>query len=434
MDIPIGKFIYKRAEKKLNKKKVKAHLRKVNVVSDEEIDRMCDKFYISLFSNIILISAAALVLCILMLVKSSTEDDTVTLERDTYGGDESSTELETQIDGETEYFDVQILPLMYDESTIYDAFEEGFEYLETVYLGDNETADMISYDLNLVDYIDDLGLDVTWRVEDDEYINSKGEIIDEVLETPVIVDLTAILSYEDFQAERDFPVVIYGKEKSKAESVTDAIKDYINEMQISEADAEYIIVPEEINGYAISNNSKNNIPVIILIAGVVICILITMRGYSDLKQAEEKRDKSLLAAYPSFIDMLSLYMGAGLTVKGALARISAKSEEKFLSEEISYTLNEIQSGIPETEGYYRLGCRLGLPVYMKITTLLSQNIKKGTRDVLNMMEEEEAAALQFKRELAKKKGEEAGTKLLFPMIVELGIVMVIIILPALMNF
>lgn len=36
--------------------------------------------------------------------------------------------------------------------------------------------------------------------------------------------------------------------------------------------------------------------------------------------------------------------------------------------------------------------------------------------------------------MAKKKGEEAGTKLLFPMIVLLGIVMVIVISPAIMNF
>jgi hypothetical protein len=48
--------------------------------------------------------------------------------------------------------------------------------------------------------------------------------------------------------------------------------------------------------------------------------------------------------------------------------------------------------------------------------------------------EEEAAALQLKKELAKRKGEEAGTKLLFPMILQLGIVMIIVIAPALLGF
>ncbi len=434
MYLPPGKFIYKKIEKRLNKNKIKAYLRRVNVVFDDEIDRMCDRFYISLFSNIILIIMATLILGTLLLVKSLGEDDGIVLERDTYGGEESSMELETQIDGETEYFDISVLPLTYDESTIYDAFEKGFGYIESVYLGDNETPDMISYDLNLVDYIDELGIDVRWRVDDDEYINSKGEIIDEVLKIPVVVNLTAILSYEDYEAERDFPIVIYGKEKSKTENIVNSIKSYINEMQLSAGDVEYITIPEEINGYAISDGNRNNVPLIILVIGAIACVLIVLRGYSGLKKAEEKRNKELLEAYPSFIDMMTLYMGAGLTVKGALTRISIKSGNKVLADEIGYALNEIQSGIPETEGYYRLGKRLALPVYMKITALLSQNLKKGTRDILDMMEEEEAAALQFKRELAKKKGEEAGTKLLFPMITELGIVMVIVILPALMNF
>ncbi len=69
-------------------------------------------------------------------------------------------------------------------------------------------------------------------------------------------------------------------------------------------------------------------------------------------------------------------------------------------------------------------------------SLLAQNVKrkKGTRDILNLLAEEELAALQMKRELARKKGEEAGTRLLFPMILQLGVVMIIVIAPALMGF
>ena len=51
-----------------------------------------------------------------------------------------------------------------------------------------------------------------------------------------------------------------------------------------------------------------------------------------------------------------------------------------------------------------------------------------------MMAGEEQAALQTRKELARKKGEEAGTRLLFPMIVLLGVVMVIVVLPAVMSF
>ena len=67
-------------------------------------------------------------------------------------------------------------------------------------------------------------------------------------------------------------------------------------------------------------------------------------------------------------------------------------------------------------------------------SLLSQNVKKGTRDLLLMMESEEQSALQVRKEIARKKGEEAGTKLLFPMMILLGVVMLIVILPAVISF
>ena len=108
--------------------------------------------------------------------------------------------------------------------------------------------------------------------------------------------------------------------------------------------------------------------------------------------------------------------------------------EGALIRELRYTINEIQAGVPESEAYYNMGHRINLPVYMKLMSMLSQNVNKGTRDIMLMMAGEEQAALQARKELARKKGEEAGTRLLFPMIVLLGVVMVIVVLPAVMSF
>ena len=205
-------------------------------------------------------------------------------------------------------------------------------------------------------------------------------------------------------------------------------------MQLQSNDSRQLELPAELDGYAITTKKSIPLPFIVFLLCVSIGVLLVCKGYSDLHKAGQKRNQELMQAYPSFVDLLSLYMGAGLTVKGALLKIVTMTDSRILSEEINYTLNEIRSGIPETEGYYRLGNRLELPVYLKMMTLLSQNIRKGTRDILNMLAEEELSALQLKRELAKKKGEEAGTRLLFPMILQPGVVMIIVIAPALMGF
>ena len=51
-----------------------------------------------------------------------------------------------------------------------------------------------------------------------------------------------------------------------------------------------------------------------------------------------------------------------------------------------------------------------------------------------MLEQETENALEERKALAKKLGEEAGTKLLLPMMLMLGIVIAIIMVPAVLSF
>lgn len=80
--------------------------------------------------------------------------------------------------------------------------------------------------------------------------------------------------------------------------------------------------------------------------------------------------------------------------------------------------------------YEQLGRRLELPEYYQLLQHISQYIRMGTKNLRNLMEQEMQQALEKRRELAKKKGEEASTKLLFPMILLLVLVMVMIVYPA----
>ena len=60
--------------------------------------------------------------------------------------------------------------------------------------------------------------------------------------------------------------------------------------------------------------------------------------------------------------------------------------------------------------------------------------KKNQVVKANIFEQQEHAALEERKNLAKKYGEEAGTKLLGPMILLLVIVMMMIMIPAFMSF
>lgn len=102
-------------------------------------------------------------------------------------------------------------------------------------------------------------------------------------------------------------------------------------------------------------------------------------------------------------------------------------------EEMVITLQEMQSGIPEAECYERFAARCGLVPYMKMGALLSQNLRKGAKGTSDMLKMEAIQAMEDRKSRARRLGEEAGVKLLLPMLLMLVIVLVIVVVPAFLS-
>ena len=82
----------------------------------------------------------------------------------------------------------------------------------------------------------------------------------------------------------------------------------------------------------------------------------------------------------------------------------------------------------------RFGSRVGLTEYRRFSSILAQNLKKGTRDVREQLQTEAKSAMEARRTNAKRLGEEAGTKLLGPMMCMFVIVLAVVLYPALQSF
>ena len=95
---------------------------------------------------------------------------------------------------------------------------------------------------------------------------------------------------------------------------------------------------------------------------------------------------------------------------------------------------EIQNGVPERTDHENLGAKCRLPSYLKLGTLLSQNLRRGTKNLSELLEEESREAFENRKALAKKMGEECESKLLLPMILMLLTILVMIMYPAVVSF
>ena len=150
----------------------------------------------------------------------------------------------------------------------------------------------------------------------------------------------------------------------------------------------------------------------------------------------------MLSDYPQMVSQLVLYMEAGMTMRNIFGKLSASylrekkkgGPDRYLYEEILITNRELSSGTSELSAYEHFGIRCGGQQYARLCTLLSQNLKKGNRELLTLLREESKNAFLERMDRARKAGEEAGTKLLMPMILMLVIVMVIIMIPAYLAF
>ena len=179
----------------------------------------------------------------------------------------------------------------------------------------------------------------------------------------------------------------------------------------------------------------------IVISAVVIYV-IPYSVIKGLKAKTEKRQNQMMLDYPELIDRLSLLIGAGLSIKGAFAKIAGEYAAKkksrligfhYVYEEIVYMVKQMENGKSETAAYEEFGKRSGILSYMKLCTMLTQNLKKGSRDILDKLRITSLDALWERRNVMKKMGEKASSKLLLPMMLQFIMILVIIMYPAVVS-
>lgn len=155
----------------------------------------------------------------------------------------------------------------------------------------------------------------------------------------------------------------------------------------------------------------------------------------EKKKQEEKRK------YPEILQKITLYLEAGLTVRAAVNKIAEDYEQKRKKgakehaayEELLIAVREIRMGVSEGAAYEKFGKRTGVREYIRLSTFLTQNVKKGSTMLLQQLHEEAKEAEEMRMRNARKLCEEASTKLLLPMIMLLLVVMILIMFPAFSN-
>ena len=199
-------------------------------------------------------------------------------------------------------------------------------------------------------------------------------------------------------------------------------------------------LPTEIDGQRIYYREHEDRSYLLLpLLGVIAAMAIYMRQGQARRTEKKQREALLMLDYSELVSKLMVYIGAGLTVRNALETISQHfdaliargiKEDRPLYQELRTMVIQFRRNMPESEIYLSFGRRVNLKPYTKLVSLIEQNRMNGARNLRAMLELEMEDAFDQRKTTARRLGEEAGTKLLLPLFIMLGIVMIIVIVPA----
>lgn len=361
------------------------------------------------------------------------------LQRNPHGQGDSSAQLRASIGENEEEFSVTVSEQEYTEEELDAVFQEASEDLEKLILGENESLDEVRDDLELISEIPETGISVSWEIDNYEVMDLQGNLISENLtDDGTLVKLSASLLYGERQAVHEFYAKVYPTMISRAERQMSDLKEEIARADEETTSEDHLVLPDQINGERVEwSYTADTRAFAILILGAGTAAMICVSKDQSGKEEEKRRIRQMKTDYPQIINKFNLYIGAGMTIRRAWSCIADDYEKKrerygkrVAYEEMIYTLHEIQGGAPEGECYEKYGNRCGISRYRKFGTMLSQNLRKGSRGITDLLEREAEEAFEDRKNMAKKLGEEAGTKLMIPMFIMLAVVFVIVTVPA----
>ena len=340
-------------------------------------------------------------------------------------------------------YEIQVEEQKYTQKELDELFVKSLPVLEKTILGANESLNDVNQPLQLVQQLEGFPFTIRWEISNYRLLGADGEPGEDVAPEGETVQLIASYAYFTYRQEYEFYARIYPRERTPEEQWEQEVLDAIAGQDLETQYEQVFTLPTQIGTVAVEwieekENYSLGLFMLFLIAGVTLFFA----RDRELHQQIQKRQQELLCDYPAILSKLTLYLGAGLTVRGACHRVvkdyeqagGNKAKKRYAYEELSFACHEMDNGVSEAVAYEQFARRCGQNCYSKLAALLSQNSKKGNSNLLQQLRTESEHAQEERRNLARKMGEEAGTKLLLPMMLLLVMVMLMILVPAMLSF
>ena len=372
-----------------------------------------------------------------LVVELLPKDGETFVTRNTYGEGSKTQEYELIIKDEDEKqkLQLEVEERRYTKEEVQQLFQKVMDELDNVVLGENKSFNRIESDLKLVTALGDYPVNIQWDLDTYEVMSIEGELRQDRLTTEgTLVRLRGTISYVR-------NMMVFAPTREGTEQFLYEVKQEVEEREASTREEEGFRLPQKLKGKQLTWKVKKEYRwYYILLIGSVSAVYLVYRDREKVKQKEKRRREELIREYPGMISKFTMLLDTGTTVKNAWEKIVQNYElqreetgKQTVYEEMLLTYREMQGGVSEGEAYEKFGKRCGVTVYLKFGAMLAQNLRKGSKGISGLLRMEAIQSFENRKSAAKRLGEEAGTKLLMPMMGMLMVVLVIVMVPAFLT-
>ena len=370
-----------------------------------------------------------------------------TIDRSDYGGSSTvvsavaesgygSTKVEREID-------IIVSPRSLTEEEKEERFSALKEGLTEIILGENESVENVRTDLNLISEDPETGISLLWESSDSNLIDNTGKVFPVKEGEETYVQVSAILSLDGSEEEWTCNLkhcAVLSEENYSAyfDRFLEGLTDDVN----SDGEKVTVALPEKTaGGQTIFWKKKADSTPLIL---SVICIggvfFLRSKRKSDLKNAEAERRDSIKMEFPYFLDKLVMLLSAGLILRESVERIAEdyrkhtdEKHKKVLYEEVwttVKTMRETNSSL--SSELLRLSERLGVREFARLSVILRDSLESGMELAAKLSHESDLMWTE-RRSAVQKLGRTADTRLVFPLVIVLLVLIIIVMAPAVMQ-
>lgn len=323
-------------------------------------------------------------------------------------------------------------------------FEQAKKEIDKSFFSNGERAEHVTLSVNMESSYAGSLVQAEWFLDQYHAVDVDGSIVEDAVDAAgELVGATAKLSCGDYKEEYEFSFMVYPPELSEEEQLLKDIRMAISK-EGEKKGTDKFTLPAEAGGVQLSwKEKKKHLVWKVLLFEVIVLVLLFLSAKERKRMEEKERKEQMQLDYSEVVNKLLILLGAGMTLKQSWNKISAQYlskrdkkeiEKRYIYEEMMITAHEISDGESDKLAYQKFGERIDLSSYQRLVRILVQNLQTGSRGLCTLLGQEAESALEDRKALARKLGEEAGTKMLIPLICMLGIVIAIIIVPALMLF